>query len=87
MIRAILTRRSLVLCAVIVLLVVAVFLLAPASPTVAVPQYYTGADYYAEPQHLTLVGGWRSCPPSEGGYVWWGVSGYGDYFSIECPPY
>ena len=36
------------------------------------PQYYTTGTYYSSASHTTVVGGWKSCPPAEGGYSSWG---------------
>lgn len=40
----------------------------------AVPTYYTKMTYYSDASYSTAVGGWRSCPPSLGGYTKWGVT-------------
>ena len=39
----------------------------------AVPTYYTMMTYYSSASYTTAVGGWRSCPPSLGGYTTWGT--------------
>lgn len=36
------------------------------------PNYYSHSEFYSNASYTTQVGGWLSCPPSAGGYTYWG---------------
>jgi hypothetical protein len=38
----------------------------------SVPTYYSHSEFYSNSSYTTRVGGWLSCPPSQGGYTSWG---------------
>ncbi len=52
--------------------VVAAAVMLTAASRDSVPTYYSHSEYYSDASHTTQVGGWLSCPPSQGGYSSWG---------------
>ena len=64
--------------------VAAAFVVLTGAARDSVPEYYAHGEYYSNARHTTQVGGWLSCPPSQGGYTSWGTtSQYQTYTSND----